>query len=65
MKIKRDGEKRVDPMEILTQKMRKGEHMFLRDYKQWVVYNFLAFSEEDQQKIKKINERQQWFWRRM
>ena len=57
MKIKRDGEKRVDPMEILTQKMRKGEHMFLRDYKQWVVYNFLAFSEEDQQKIKKINER--------
>jgi len=32
-------------MEIIVKKMRRGEHMFLRDYKYWVMYNFLAFSE--------------------
>lgn len=43
--VKREQEKRVDPMEIIVKKMRRGEHMFLRDYKYWVMYNFLAFSE--------------------
>lgn len=28
-------------MEIIVKKMRRGEHMFLRDYKYWVMYNFL------------------------
>lgn len=52
MKVKREGEKAVDPMEILATKMKRGEPMFLRDYKYWITYNFLAFTDADQDKIK-------------
>ena len=55
----------LDPMEIVARKIRRGETLYLKDLKYWVAYNFLAFQKEDQLKVKELNERQQWFWRRM
>lgn len=55
----------MDPMEIVARKIRREEPLYLKDLKYWVAYNFLVFSPADQQKIKELNERQQWFWRRM
>lgn len=52
-------------MEVLARKMKRGEKMGLKDYQYWVTYNFLVFPEKDQEKIKKINTHQQWFWRWM
>ena len=50
-------------MERLAQKIKKDERLFLRDLKVWIGYNFLVFSSEEQEKIRKLNERQIWFWK--
>ena len=47
----------------LADKIRKDEKLLLRDLKVWIGYNFLVFSEEEQEKIKVLNGRQQWFWK--
>ena len=44
-------------METLAQKIRKGETLYLSDYKNWVNYNFLVFDEAEQEEIKRLNER--------
>ena len=49
--------KRADSMEILAQKIRKGETLDLSDYKNWVNYNFLVFDDAEQEEIKRLNER--------
>lgn len=52
-------------METLARKIKREETLNLDDYKYWVAYNFLAFTEGDQLKIKELNERQNWLWRRL
>ena len=52
-------------MEVVARKIKRGETLLLRDYKYWINYNFLVFSEPEQTQIKQLNERQQWFWKRM
>ena len=52
-----------DPMERLARKIKKDEHLLLRDLKVWVGYNFLVFNDEEQAKIRKLTERQIWFWK--
>ena len=42
----------TDPMEILAQKIRKDETLYLKDLKHWVNYNFLVFDEEEQEEVK-------------
>ena len=44
-------------MEKLSQKIRKDQPLFLSDYKNWVNYNFLVFDENEQDEIKRQNER--------
>ncbi len=48
----------MDPMEVVARKIKRGETLLLRDYKYWVNYNFLVFSEPEQTQIKQLNERQ-------
>ena len=52
-------------MEIVADKLRKAEDLDSADLRAWVTYNFLALPQEEQDKIKHLSERQQWFWRRM
>ena len=52
-----------DPMERLARKIKRDEHLYLRDLKTWIGYNFLVFNEDEQDKIRKLNERQIWFWK--
>lgn len=44
-------------METLARKIKREETLSLTDYKYWIAYNFLALSEQDQTKIKELNER--------
>ena len=37
----------TDPMERLARKIKKNERLWLRDFKVWIGYNFLVFSEEE------------------
>ena len=39
--------KKMDSMEQLADKIRKGKELSFSDYKTWVNYNFLVFSEEE------------------
>ena len=39
--------KKMDSMEQLADKIRKGKELSFSDYKSWVNYNFLVFSEEE------------------
>jgi len=55
----------ADPMEAVSKKIMRDEHLTTNDLKHWVSYNFLVFSDKDQNKVKELNERQTWFWRRM
>lgn len=41
---KKQGEKNMDPMEIVARKIRREETLYLKDLKYWVAYNFLVFS---------------------
>lgn len=52
-------------MEIVADKLRKAEDLNNQDLRVWATYNFLAFPEDEQAKIKQLSERQQWFYRRM
>ena len=36
-----------DPLERLAQKIKKDQHLFLRDLKVWIGYNFLVFNSEE------------------
>ncbi|CDW76649.1 UNKNOWN [Stylonychia lemnae] len=51
-------------MEVVANKLRRAEDLDSNDLKYWVTYNFLAFPKEEQDKVKALVERQQWFWRR-
>eukprot|EP00347_Sterkiella_histriomuscorum_P000183 403376861 len=53
-----------DPMESVADKIRKAQDLNNDDLKTWVTYNFLAFPQEEQEKIKALIDRQVWFWRR-
>ena len=53
----------TDPMERLARKIKKDEKLFLRDLKTWIGYNFLVFNETEQEEVKAVNSRQQWFWK--
>lgn len=44
-------------MERVADKIRKAEELDLSDLKLWVSYNYLAFPKEEQDHIKKLNER--------
>jgi hypothetical protein len=44
-------------MELLVKKIKRDEHLALKDLQQWVQYNYLVFKEADQQRIKLLAER--------
>lgn len=52
-------------MEIVAAKLRKAEELDSNDLRAWVSYNFLVLPREEQERVKQLSERQQWFWRRM
>ena len=52
-------------MERVAQKIRKDEPLDRSDLKHWVSYNFLVFAQEDQDRVRTLIEKQQWFWKKM
>ena len=48
-KFKKDKLKMSDPMERLANKIKKEEHLYLKDLKTWIGYNFLVFNTEEQE----------------
>ena len=52
-------------MERVADRLRKAEELDSADLGAWVSYNYLALPEEEQNRVKALSERQQWFWRRM
>ncbi len=54
-----------DPMDRVADKIRKAEDLDSDDLRHWAAYNYLAFPEQERDKIKGFVEKQQWYWRRM
>jgi hypothetical protein len=52
-------------MDRVADKIRKAEDLDNDDLRAWTAYNYLAFPEQERDKIKGFVERQQWYWRRM
>ena len=42
----------------VAKKIRRGETLSFKDLKYWVSYNFFAFEDSDQSKVKALYERQ-------
>lgn len=52
-------------MERVAIKLKRGEALSSQDMTYWISYNFLALPIKEQDKLKTIFERQQWYFRRM
>jgi hypothetical protein len=64
LKYQQEGKKLIDPMEVLSRKIKMGESLTRKDLTHWVTYNYPVLAPEHQAKVKEINEWQISYWRK-